>query len=263
MHPSLLPEFRGPAPLPAALLSGQAWTGVSVIALHPTQWDAGNILWQEGLPIGAEEDQASLRARAAHVGAHGLVQVLSRDLRGLGGGLRQADAPHSLPPSTAPKVPQTLGAWNPACGADTLHGIARAIGRSTGIRGAVRGTKHTLILRALQRHTGVPRRCDPCPSPVQPASVQPWSEAPVEERHPLPQVLQQVSLDPQHGTLAYHKGSKSLWVWAGDDWLRVSAAQTTSRSGLTMPQLANLLGLRGGLSLTAEGALQGAVASLG
>ena len=47
IHPSLLPEWRGPAPIQYTLLNGQDRTGVSIIDLHPKVIDAGSILLQE------------------------------------------------------------------------------------------------------------------------------------------------------------------------------------------------------------------------
>lgn len=51
IHPSLLPQWRGPAPIQYALLSGQERTGVSIIDLHPKIIDAGSILVQESFDI--------------------------------------------------------------------------------------------------------------------------------------------------------------------------------------------------------------------
>lgn len=47
IHPSLLPQWRGPAPIQAALMNGQTITGVSIIDLHPKIIDSGSILLQE------------------------------------------------------------------------------------------------------------------------------------------------------------------------------------------------------------------------
>lgn len=52
MHPSLLPKYRGPAPIHHALLNGDATTGVSVIEIDPRAFDVGRILLQKefGIP---------------------------------------------------------------------------------------------------------------------------------------------------------------------------------------------------------------------
>lgn len=52
VHPSLLPELRGSAPIHRALLNGKKSTGVSLQTMHPTKFDHGTVLAQtEGLPI--------------------------------------------------------------------------------------------------------------------------------------------------------------------------------------------------------------------
>ena len=46
VHPSLLPDLRGPAPLPQALLEGRKTSGITVQTLHPEHFDLGGILLQ-------------------------------------------------------------------------------------------------------------------------------------------------------------------------------------------------------------------------
>jgi methionyl-tRNA formyltransferase len=50
VHPSLLPEFRGPAPLHHTLLAGETHTGVTLQTLHPERFDHGAILAQTPRP---------------------------------------------------------------------------------------------------------------------------------------------------------------------------------------------------------------------
>lgn len=50
IHPSLLPNFRGPAPLQHALLAGETHTGVTLQTLDPVKFDHGEILAQTPLP---------------------------------------------------------------------------------------------------------------------------------------------------------------------------------------------------------------------
>ncbi|KAF1781798.1 Formyl transferase, C-terminal-like [Phytophthora cactorum] len=51
MHPSLLPKYRGPAPIHHALLNGDSRTGVSVIEIDPKAFDVGRILLQKPYDI--------------------------------------------------------------------------------------------------------------------------------------------------------------------------------------------------------------------
>jgi methionyl-tRNA formyltransferase len=51
VHPSLLPKYRGPAPIENTILNGERETGVSIIGLHPSRFDAGNVLVQSRFKI--------------------------------------------------------------------------------------------------------------------------------------------------------------------------------------------------------------------
>jgi methionyl-tRNA formyltransferase len=76
VHPSLLPRWRGAAPIQAALLAGDGETGVSIIRLVQAL-DAGPILLQERMPISLEDDYLSLEPRLASLGAELLVRALA------------------------------------------------------------------------------------------------------------------------------------------------------------------------------------------
>lgn len=76
IHPSLLPKFRGPAPLHHALLNDDQATGVSLQTLHPTEFDRGDILKQsEPLPIEGET-LSSLSSKTAMMGCTMLRELL-------------------------------------------------------------------------------------------------------------------------------------------------------------------------------------------
>jgi methionyl-tRNA formyltransferase len=68
VHPSLLPKYRGAAPIPAAILSGDTTTGVSIIRLV-RRMDAGPILAQQSLDIRDDDTTGSLSARVALLAA--------------------------------------------------------------------------------------------------------------------------------------------------------------------------------------------------
>jgi methionyl-tRNA formyltransferase len=59
VHPSLLPKYRGPSPIQAALLNGDRETGITIIKMEK-RMDAGNILYQETVTIDEEDDSLSL-----------------------------------------------------------------------------------------------------------------------------------------------------------------------------------------------------------
>ncbi len=75
LHPSLLPLYRGCAPIPAAILDRQSETGVTVqkIAL---EMDSGNLLSQVVLPLDGTETADSLLLKAAEIGSRQLEEVV-------------------------------------------------------------------------------------------------------------------------------------------------------------------------------------------
>lgn len=75
VHASLLPKYRGPDPIRRAIMSAEARTGVTIMHMD-RRVDAGDIIWQEGIPIGSEETFGSLERRLAGLGARLAVEVL-------------------------------------------------------------------------------------------------------------------------------------------------------------------------------------------
>ena len=78
VHPSLLPRWRGAAPIERAIEAGDEETGVTI--MRPiAELDAGPVGLQRGEPITPEDDFGSLSARLAELGAELLIEAL--DLR--------------------------------------------------------------------------------------------------------------------------------------------------------------------------------------
>ena len=75
VHPSLLPRWRGAAPIERAIEAGDEETGVSI--MRPTaEMDAGPVCLARVEPIEPEDDYGSLAARLARLGAELLVEAL-------------------------------------------------------------------------------------------------------------------------------------------------------------------------------------------
>ncbi len=75
LHPSLLPKYRGPAPIPAAILGGESVTGVTIQRVG-LEMDAGDILLQEEVAIEPGETAGELAGRLAPLGARMLWDVI-------------------------------------------------------------------------------------------------------------------------------------------------------------------------------------------
>ncbi len=81
LHASLLPRWRGAAPIPAAILAGDPTTGVTLMRLDEGL-DTGPILAQAEWPIAPDDTTATLTARLADLGARLLVERLPGWLAG-------------------------------------------------------------------------------------------------------------------------------------------------------------------------------------
>jgi methionyl-tRNA formyltransferase len=76
LHGSLLPKYRGAAPVQWAILRGETETGNSVIQMTPGL-DAGPCLGQQRVPIDPDEDAGQLESRLAKLGAELVCQVVA------------------------------------------------------------------------------------------------------------------------------------------------------------------------------------------
>ena len=81
MHASLLPKYRGAAPIQRAILNGETTTGITIMRVDE-QLDHGPILATEATPIGADERAPALSERLARLGAERLVRVLDNIMPG-------------------------------------------------------------------------------------------------------------------------------------------------------------------------------------
>ncbi|ARE39390.1 Methionyl-tRNA formyltransferase [Rhodovulum sp. P5] len=77
IHASLLPRWRGAAPIHRAIMAGDAETGVCIMQME-AGLDTGPVLLREATPIGAEETTGELHDRLSAMGARLIVEALAR-----------------------------------------------------------------------------------------------------------------------------------------------------------------------------------------
>lgn len=75
LHASLLPNYRGAAPIQRAVMNGEKLTGVTTFFLNP-QVDCGDIIDQIEVPIGETETTGELYDRLMHIGADLIIKTL-------------------------------------------------------------------------------------------------------------------------------------------------------------------------------------------
>jgi methionyl-tRNA formyltransferase len=77
IHASLLPRWRGAAPIQRAIMAGDRETGIAIMQMEPGL-DTGPVLLERRTPIGAEETAGALHDRLAALGAEAIVEALAR-----------------------------------------------------------------------------------------------------------------------------------------------------------------------------------------
>lgn len=97
VHASILPKYRGSAPINWAITKGERITGVTTI-LMDEGLDTGDILMQRAIEILPEETAGELHDRLAHVGAETLIATLERWTRGEIEPHKQKDSEATLAP---------------------------------------------------------------------------------------------------------------------------------------------------------------------
>ena len=104
VHASLLPKYRGAAPVAWAIWKGETHTGVTIIRMS-AGLDAGEMLAQNSLEIGLEETAGELEARLAPLGARLAIEVLDRHAIGPVQGVKQ----DLTQVTKAPKLKKEMG----------------------------------------------------------------------------------------------------------------------------------------------------------
>jgi methionyl-tRNA formyltransferase len=125
VHPSLLPRWRGAAPVERALMAGDELTGVSIMRLV-AELDAGPVCETETVAVEAADDYARLSARLAHAADAALRRAL--------GGSRVYTEQDDSTATYAEKITAADRLLDPAQGAVALERRVRALHPHIGAR---------------------------------------------------------------------------------------------------------------------------------
>ncbi len=122
VHGSLLPKYRGAAPINWAIINGDHQTGVTVMKLNETM-DAGDIINQQPVAINEDDTAISLRAKMAQVG----VELLLRTLHSIENKNFKLIKQDLSQVSYAPKLSKELGVIRWSEKAKTIHDLVRGL----------------------------------------------------------------------------------------------------------------------------------------
>ena len=143
VHPSLLPRWRGAAPIERAIMAGDETTGVSIMRLTEGL-DEGPVALTEETPIGPGEDYGALSARLAEIGGDLLVRAL--DLHAAGD-LEYADQDDERA-TYAEKIDRSERRLDPARPAEDLARTVRALNPHIGTHIELSGDERLGVRRA-------------------------------------------------------------------------------------------------------------------
>lgn len=125
VHGSLLPQYRGAAPINWAIINGEKETGITTFKLKH-EIDTGNILLQEKIAISADETAGELHDRMKEKGAKLLVQTVFDLAAG-----KLNELPQAVVETTkikhAPKIFTETCKINWAVGTDAVHNLVRGL----------------------------------------------------------------------------------------------------------------------------------------
>jgi methionyl-tRNA formyltransferase len=136
IHASLLPRWRGAAPIQRALIAGDAETGISIMRMD-AGLDTGPVLARHALAIGADDDAGSLHDKLAALGAKAIVEALAQ----LEAGRASAVAQPAEGVTYARKIGRDDAILNWSQPAATLERTIRALRPSPGASTTLQGER--------------------------------------------------------------------------------------------------------------------------
>lgn len=142
VHPSLLPKYRGPAPIQHALLNGDEVTGVTTIFMD-VGMDTGDIILQRTVGIDPDDTAGTLNRKLASIAAELLGETLALVERGEAPRIPQDDAQATY----APFLPPEIAHLDFSQSAQRLRNLIRALNPEPGAFAIFRG-KRVKVWRA-------------------------------------------------------------------------------------------------------------------
>ena len=122
VHSSILPKYRGAAPINWAILNGERVTGVSIMYMA-RELDAGDVILCRETPIDPDEDAQALTARLALLGADALAEAVEQ----LKNGTAQRTAQDHSAFTYAPMLDRSLSPMDFSRSAQQLHDQVRGL----------------------------------------------------------------------------------------------------------------------------------------
>lgn len=136
LHASLLPRYRGAAPINRAIMNGDTTTGVTTFMLKH-EIDTGDILQQTAIEIGPDENVGSVHDRLMTLGADLTIETVEHILAGTLKPIPQDELINDIEPTPAPKIfaEDLVVDWNRS--AREIHNLIRGLSPYPAARSAI------------------------------------------------------------------------------------------------------------------------------
>jgi methionyl-tRNA formyltransferase len=157
-HASLLPRWRGAAPIEHAILAGDAHTGISIMRLV-REMDAGDVCLRRETPIGPDETAGELAERLAQLAAGALVEAVDR----IDAGSARFEPQPAEGITLAPKLDRGFGELDLSAPLERVYARVRAATPRPGIDLRLARADKTLRIVRCAPWTGA---CAPRPGAV-------------------------------------------------------------------------------------------------
>jgi methionyl-tRNA formyltransferase len=154
VHASLLPRYRGAAPINWVLIRGETETGVSIMRVEAAM-DAGPVLVQRRVPIAADDDAGSLHDRLAKEGSTALSEGLGLLAEGRAVWRPQDGSQATHAPKLTDAECRLVLPADPAAFVNRVRGLAPSPGAYLPMR-AVRGQRLKILRAAARPAAGAP-----------------------------------------------------------------------------------------------------------
>lgn len=202
MHPSLLPLYRGAAPMERCIMEGDSESGVTVLDVAPSKFDAGSILLRRTQSLDPRAPGSLIKEQLSELGASSLAEALEHYYE-----LQTTKTPQPTEATKAPKLtPLDYLAPLHTKSSLPLYNHWRAIGPLT---------THLFGCKHMKIHSE-----DGSVTVLLHELLHPNDATPSKE----------LNADAESGTIAFDKPQNLLWVkCAGkDQWIAVKALQVES-----------------------------------
>ena len=136
LHASLLPAYRGAAPIQWALINGDEETGLSTFFLTP-KVDTGAVIFQDRLPIRPNDNYGVLSERMGNLGSDLLVKTINLIKSGAASAIKQNDNQVTL----APKITKDMTIIDWSKPARELHNLVRGLTPTPGAATIIKGKR--------------------------------------------------------------------------------------------------------------------------